>query len=68
MNKYDDVDILRYSENTNNHEEEYAKKIGCKINEKEIRILNNNNLKDKIWYIGDYDDGYYIKNLDGRNS
>lgn len=115
MNKYDDIKILRYSKKTNNHEEEYAKIIGCKLSDQEIRFLdqnnsikiskasqysdnnhistkefydkyiwpnikkysfmehdlvciNNNNLKDKIWYIGDYQDGYYIKHLDGRNS
>ena len=35
--------------------------------ENDLLCISNNVLKDKIWFIGDYEDGDYSGNNDGRN-
>ena len=114
MNKYKDVNIIRYSIGKNIFHNEWGKKHCFKVENEEIRVLDendsikiskalhysdnnqistkefydkyiwpnvnkysfmendllcisNNVLKDKIWFIGDYEDGDYSGNNDGRN-
>ena len=77
LDKNNSIKISKASQySDNNHistKEFYDKYIWPNVKkhsfmEHDLVCINNNSLKDKIWYIGDYEDGYYIKHLDGRNS